>query len=102
MSDLLIKGLKLPERTNELRLIIHPNGQTIVSNYTYWEETEAIEVPEHGRLGDLDMLYEKMRTYNDHEGARDLFGEVELIHRDSILYAIEDAPTVIPADKEEI
>ena len=48
-----------------------------------------IEVPEHGRLGDLDALEEKM-VYNYDVGADMLF--------DNDLYA---APTIIPADKEE-
>ena len=50
MSDILIKGMEMPEGANELRLIIHPNGQVSISKQTYWEETEAIEVPDHGRL----------------------------------------------------
>ena len=87
MADILIKGLKLPEGANELRLIIHPNGQVIISKQTYLEETEAIEIPDHGRLIDADALKQKW-----------IFrGEAERGYQEEI----DDAPTIIPAEEGE-
>ena len=71
--SVLIKGMEMPKEPDELRLIIHPNGQVIVSHKTFYEEAEAIEMPPHGRLGDLDRLlrdfqhdplYPVLRKYN--------------------------------------
>jgi len=110
MADILIKGLKLPEKANELRLIIHPNGQVLIVKQTYWEETEAIEIPDHGRLIDADVLmveFEKAENSCDQHGrefsysfrsAGELCTEWWPLH-----HMLQDAPTVIPAEppKEE-
>lgn len=45
------------------------------------------------RLIDANALWELMRTYDDYQGAKEAH-DIELIHRDSILFAIETAPTV--------
>lgn len=45
------------------------------------------------RLIDANTLWELMRTYDDYQGAKEAH-DVELVHRDSILFAIETAPTV--------
>ena len=42
-------NMKMPTGNDELRLIIHSNGQVIISHETYFDETEAIPVPSHGR-----------------------------------------------------
>ena len=58
-----------------------------------------IEVPPHGRLGDLDALWDRMYKYIDNEGAKMPFGDNDfMIHRDSACELIEDAPTVIEAE----
>lgn len=54
----------------------------------------------HGRLGDLDELWNLMCHYDDYYGAKEAH-DVDLISRDSICYAIEDAPTIVPADTAE-
>lgn len=56
-----------------------------------------LQLPEgHGRLGDLDELLNLMFHYDDYYGAKEAH-DVDLIHRDSICYAIENAPTIVPA-----
>ena len=45
------------------------------------------------RLIDANALLELMRTYDDYQGAKEAH-DLELIHRDSILFAIETVPTV--------
>ena len=60
-----------------------------------------IEVPPHGRLGDLDALWDRMYKYIDNEGAKMPFGDNDfMIHKDSACELIEDAPTVIEAEGE--
>ena len=60
-----------------------------------------IELPPHGRLGDLDKLWDRMYNYIDNEGAKMPFGDNDfMIHRDSACELIEDAPTVIEAEGE--
>ena len=59
------------------------------------------ELPEqHGRLIDADALWELMRTYDDYQGAKEAH-DLELIHRDSILFAIETVPSVIAAERKD-
>lgn len=59
-----------------------------------------VEVPTpHGRLGDLDELWDRMSKYTDNEGAKMPFGyEDSIIHRDSACELVEDAHTVIEAE----
>ena len=45
------------------------------------------------RLIDADALWKTMCEYDDYQGAREAH-DLELIHRDSILFAIEQAPTI--------
>lgn len=59
MSDILIRGMEMPTGNDELRLIIHSNGQVIIDKKTYWEEAEAVPVPEHGDLIDRDVLLDE-------------------------------------------
>ena len=43
--SILIRGMEIPKENDELRLIIHSNGQVIISHKTYYEEAEAVPVP---------------------------------------------------------
>lgn len=65
------------------------------------QDCPALPVHPHGRLGDLDVLYSEMETYSDYCGAKE-YHDDEMIHRDSILYAIEQAPTIIPAEVGDV
>ena len=54
----------------------------------------------HGRLGDLDELWDRMYNYTDNEGAKMPFGDNDfMIHRDSACELVEDAPTIIEGSK---
>ena len=61
-----------------------------------------VEIPTpHGRLGDLDALWDRMYNYIDNEGAKMPFGDNDfMIHRDSACELIEDAKTVIEAEEK--
>lgn len=58
------------------------------------------ELPPHGDLISRDDLYKIMETYTDYGGSTEPHDENQ-IHRDSILFAIENAPVIIPAEKGE-
>ena len=102
MADILIKGLKLPEGTNELRLIIHPNGQVIIVKQTYWEETEAIEIPDHGRLIDADALRQAMyHQAFETDSPMQKWNSGCWIRYKMFEQMEESAPTIIPAEEGE-
>lgn len=62
MSDILIRGMKIPKE-GYLAFNIYPDGR-VACNLDY-NCALAIELPPHGRLGDLDALgveFWKMRS----------------------------------------
>lgn len=62
-----------------------------------------IELPPHGRLGDLDKLWDRMYNYIDNEGAKMPYGDNDfMIHRDSACELIEDMPTIIETEGSKI
>ena len=86
----LLEGINIPEG-NPITINIYRDG-TWVNAYTT-EDGNAIEVPEpHGRLIDADAL---LRYW---EGLAYSGGDCELY---SCMADIRDAPTIIPASKEE-
>ena len=93
---------KMP-RKGEM-LVIFPDGTSYVCFNGMRErlaQTTAVPVPTpHGRLGDLDELYSKMETYTENGGATG-YHDDDIILRDSALFAIELAPTIIPAEEGE-
>lgn len=49
------------------------------------------------RMIDADALWEKMYKYSDNEGSKMPYGDDDsLIHRDSVCFLIEEAPTIDP------
>lgn len=64
---------------------------------TQYNNCPLVEIPTpHGRLGDLDKLWNRMYNYIDNEGAKMPYGDNDfMIHRDSACELIEDMPTVI-------
>lgn len=77
----------MPTSPDELRLIIRPNGQVIICHRTEWDETEAIELPPHGRLIDGDNLYKRVTKFM----GLPLWVAIK----------IEQAPTIIEAEVDE-
>ena len=47
--SILIRDMEMPKGNDELRLIIHSNGQVIISHQTYYEEAEAVSISPHGK-----------------------------------------------------
>ena len=102
--SVIVKGMEMPKNC------------VVCKNYYYCElwskltvnkrckerhpDCPIVEVKEpHGRLGDLDALWDRMYNYIDNEGAKMPFGDNDfMIHKDSACELIEDAPTVIEAE----
>ena len=85
MADILIKDIELP-RT----LTIYPNGDIdeLVEG-KYVTIGKAIELPPHGRLGDLDLVEEWMRKkHKDNDCPFNI---------DAFLFALRKIPTVLEA-----
>ena len=62
------------------------------------EKCPLIEIPPHGRLGDLDELYNHLNEwYLTHEHG---FSETEKIYIMAMLSGVKDSPTIIPASEE--
>ena len=58
--DILIKGMKMP-KGGTLTLVVHPNGDVYLGDVLKDIKIgKAIELPPHGRLGDLDALEKKV------------------------------------------
>ena len=87
----LVKGMKMPVGADELRLIIRSNGQVIVSHKTYYEDTEAVELPQHGRLIDADALTDCLATL--------LQFPSNLVNGQWIVNTLREQPTIIPAEE---
>ena len=85
-----IKGIEMPTGNDELRLIIHSNGQVIISHQTYYEEAEAVPVQPHGDLIDRDALLDTATIHWSQTTNESCFPIDE----------IEYAPTIIPASEE--
>ena len=100
-----ISGLKMPQE-GRITLQIDSNGGVYVVNKfsitseKYEKSMIVTKISPHGRLGDLDALWDRMYKYSDNEGAKMPFGDNDfMIHRDSACELIEDAPTIIEAEE---
>lgn len=105
--SVVITGVHMPnETTGPLDIIIFKSGEVL---WTTSVDTsickakkfeKAFELPEHGRLGDLDELEKRFtpdETYYPTEEDRRDYDNGRLMIRD-IRSAIKDAPTIIEAD----
>ena len=87
MSGVYIKGMEMP-KNHPICIVIDASGQArkydiVNDKYADDEVFEANNVPDHGDLIDRDVVMARswdMETFFD---------------------AVKDAPTIIPADKEE-
>ena len=57
MAGIYIPGMEMPTGNGPITLFIYPDGKVIVcGRLGPLDRYEAIPVPDHGRLGDLDAL----------------------------------------------
>ncbi len=98
--SILIEGMEMP--TDDMKnIMIFADGRVFqFSGYGNPKPLgTVIPVPEpHGRLGDLDELYDHLNEwYLTHEHG---FLRNEKIYIRAMLSGVKDAPTVIPASAE--
>ena len=102
--SVLLKGMNMPRDGERLKVWIEANGQVIVDKRTYYEEYEAVDLPDHGDLIDRDALRNEMRLSEscsrcERDAYRCQYYE-EMTVMD-VCERIDDAPVVIPAEKSE-
>ena len=88
--SILIKGLEMPQDGSRITICIYSNGSCEEPNWQ-WDETplqgvQAVPVPPHGRLGDLDALREDWLENGENEYIYDT---------NAFLESIDSAPTII-------
>ena len=69
--SIIIHGINLPRAEDDwtLELYIDSNGEVEAHTVTGIRTLKAIELPPHGRLGDLDALFEDFPELRDYEWA---------------------------------
>jgi len=62
--DILIRGIDSPKETSGIEVFLYNDGTTLCRNIgcDRWTEVEVIELPEHGRLGDLDAMASRIKN----------------------------------------
>ena len=112
-----IPGMEMPTNADmaPTAVWVYPNGSVVVfkDNGNMRQYTEAVPVPPHGRLGDLDKLAEKIDGIwdcndmvfkpDDHccNVPEDCKGCKWAQTKDCIQRMVENAPTIIPAEEEK-
>ena len=114
--SILIRGMEMPKNCKECPLgymddidfdyVLYCTANKKYADLDMYDHPMGWNCPlievttPHGRLGDLDALWDRMYKYSDNEGAKIPFGDNDfIIHRDSACELIEDAPTVIEAEE---
>lgn len=88
MSGIYISGVKMPEKDQLVILRIWGNGQVErLEGYRPFllYDVKATDIPDHGRLIDADALLKKCDDGDDV----------------MFIWALEDAPIIIPAEEAE-
>ena len=94
MSDILIRGMEMP-KTEPLLVKINPDGSVSTTAKNGFKKYEAVSIhTPHGRLGDLDALYESCALDTN----IDVMASAKRIN-EYMQLKIDEAPTIIPADE---
>lgn len=90
MPDILIRGMKMPRRREEVFLFaVDSDGKVYGWNSEEFPSLKAIAVPDHGRLIDADALMLDVRKHSESYFADDFAHEW-----------VDKAPTIIPASTD--
>ena len=103
MSGLYIPNMTLPENNNWKTIRIYKNGEVAYPNWQgdcTFANTHAISVPDHGRLIDANVLLSLCKEMEQIEWNNKASPYSWGYAYESFEDDIEEAPTVIPADKE--
>lgn len=101
--SILIRGMEMPNVC--AYCFIESSECNLHSSVNIWRERHPdcplVELPPHGRLGDLDALYEEIsngnKAYNGIEGYDEKYPNIGNV--DDCLDAIKYADTVIEAEE---
>ena len=96
MSGVYIKGIKLPTiHEGQMVIRIEPSGKADVqwSGLVGGEYTKAVEVPDHGRLKDVDDIICVCEILSEKGGNPNVW--------EQMIEIAESVQTVIPADRSE-
>lgn len=99
--SIYIKGMEMPtEEYGPMTIKVYPNGHVAEYIGDIGRVWDAVPVPPHGRLGDLDVLE---RMFADIEDAPySGFDGIEPFYSaDDAARIIRLAPTIIPAEEGE-
>ena len=95
--DILIKGIEMPKNGDVLKLYLS-DGYVGYQDEEGLHKSNEVELPEHGRLGDLDALKNSVADMRMEKplrnGAKQVIEIGELFGR-----IIDDAPTVLEANE---
>lgn len=100
--SIFIKGIEMPKERESFQITIKYNG-LVFDTETGIQIAEAHEVPDHGRLGDLDAIVAEIQDridnipYSSLSKYREANYDVER-GLEQAKWVVVDAPTVIPAD----
>ena len=99
--SVLICGMEMPKNA-PLIVKINPDGSVSTTAKNGYKKYEAVPVPPHGRLGDLDELEKSFREDADAEWNRYASPANWADAFDDVANIVADAPTIIPAEEGEI
>ena len=96
--DILIKNMGLPTEGKQIRLTILSDGSVVEhlpDGGGKWRSyrsggVKAVALPEHGRLGDLDLVEEWMRKKHKENDCP--------FNIDAFLFALKKFPTIVEAN----
>lgn len=114
MSGVYIDGMKMPKNGHTVTITILPSGEACVDHYDCRPQLtvpilyNAVSVPDHGRLGDLDALAGQMQRnlFEIEDKAEKELGFNETFRRGMqyghavCVDAVNAALTIIPAGGE--
>ena len=99
--SILIKGLEMPEGNEMLCINIYPDGRVCIDMDLHCKPiAQAVELPPHGRLIDEDDVREQIDEWLDSVGYPTI-GK-GLSYYGELLGCVEDAPTIIEAEEDEV
>lgn len=96
-----VKGMEMP-KDKPLIIKINPDGAVSSTFDNDYRKYEAVPVPPHGRLGDLDELAKQIEHDRYHHTHTDgLAVRHHIAEYGHFLKKIADTPTIIPAEESE-
>lgn len=99
MSGVYIKGMEIPKNGMPIKAFIYPDGSVRVKlQGGGFLGLRAIPVPPHGRLIDADEYRDEFMNGVYAE----CYDDPDNIRANSIIDIFDSAPTIIPAEEDQI